>query len=921
MGERPTETDEHMEFQNKGGGSKPIRKNNHGHKPDQKAAPPHTEQESATITSAPVFSSQRTIMDYVTLKGIENRTGIEKQNLYGFVLKELLDNGIDFQETQSRNQKNDSAASTAAAQLEVTISKVANYLRIQVGNSNICDRIVFTREKLKSIFNFDTFYSSKRNQYKITRGALGDAFKEILCIPYALAKDQNLGEWNEPLVIRSQQSVFLVKLIIDRVKQTIHAEIIEEKQEHPVKFTEIEVHLPIPDDGLDLIALRNFLIDYSTFNTHVGFTIRINDTSEETLNFPQLQPINTEWTNLTSVYYCSFAEFENFIFGLEDNEMPLYDVIQKTFREGSNMKKDKAPKMTAGQLKQSPLQIRKLYDDMRNTMKPLATPSKLSLPFDVSKTVRMEALRKRLEQQGVRASNMNYGSKFGHYSSSTNGVEIPSFFEIAVIQSDDVHSNLQYTEGLNSAVFPNQNSFLIGENEDTFQWETTSDRQKKSSHHKARSIFDVLSYSGYSYNEEKCKKPHSLVIANLISPRINYKSYGKSVIDLTPFTDVIAQTTAKVCSLGGNHHSGSNSSGNEPSSIIGFLRQLLKERRDAVAKDPIIKEKQRWTQSTVFYHLRPILLNQGWSIEEIDRGYITKQIKSVCEELGVKREEIGIIAADRAQLYFKDEWHDVGLDDIIKLAKYGTDMLIIEKEGIVEQLAPYADENGIALLNTRGFLTEYASILSEESEKQGCNVAILTDFDASGLLIAKTVPSVYRIGIDFKTLDYLGIHPGIVEETYNPKPNHIKPLEDWANTKKDHLFSEEVDYVRRKRVEIDSVLARLNNNAKVWEFVRFKFQERFPTRNYNRAIDIPEYVIPDCVEELNDMVREKAVLVLKEERAKMEKRFSNNPGFLDVSQYDKSIPEHFKNIIEHDDSMKPLLEKIEGVIEEFLEQQ
>jgi len=88
-----------------------------------------------------------------------------------------------------------------------------------------------------------------------------------------LAKDQNLGEWNEPLVIRSQQSVFLVKLIIDRVKQTIHAEIIEEKQEHPVKFTEIEVHLPIPDDGLDLIALRNFLIDYSTFNTHVGLLL------------------------------------------------------------------------------------------------------------------------------------------------------------------------------------------------------------------------------------------------------------------------------------------------------------------------------------------------------------------------------------------------------------------------------------------------------------------------------------------------------------------------------------------------------------------------------------------------------------------------------------------------------------------------
>jgi hypothetical protein len=39
-------------------------------------------------------------------------------------------------------------------------------------------------------------------------------------------------------------------------------------------------------------------------------------------------------------------------------------------------------------------------------------------------------------------------------------------------------------------------------------------------------------------------------------------------------------------------------------------------------------------------------------------------------------------------------------------------MLIIEKEGVVDQLAPYADEDWIALLDTRGFLTEYTSIPS-----------------------------------------------------------------------------------------------------------------------------------------------------------------------------------------------------------------
>jgi len=51
----------------------------------------------------PIFSCQSSIMDYVTLEGIENRTGIEKENAYAFVLKELLDNAKDFLETQHRN--------------------------------------------------------------------------------------------------------------------------------------------------------------------------------------------------------------------------------------------------------------------------------------------------------------------------------------------------------------------------------------------------------------------------------------------------------------------------------------------------------------------------------------------------------------------------------------------------------------------------------------------------------------------------------------------------------------------------------------------------------------------------------------------------------------------------------------------------
>src|SRR5205807_10342127 len=117
------------------------------------------------------------------------------------------------------------------AEVQVTILKEDNkFLRIIVVNSNEYGKAVFSKDTLKSIFNFNSFYSSKRNQYRISRGALGDALKEVLCIPYALAREQQQQlEWNEPLIITTNvkglQQRFLVNLIVNRIDQTIHSQI------------------------------------------------------------------------------------------------------------------------------------------------------------------------------------------------------------------------------------------------------------------------------------------------------------------------------------------------------------------------------------------------------------------------------------------------------------------------------------------------------------------------------------------------------------------------------------------------------------------------------------------------------------------------------------------------------------------------
>src|SRR5437899_2341182 len=104
----------------------------------------------------PIFSSQTSIMDYVTLEGIENRTGIEKENAYAFVLKELLDNATDFLETQYSGTGVIGLREQPAipgAEVRVTILNQGNKcLRMIVSNSNEYSKTVFSKNMLSSIF-------------------------------------------------------------------------------------------------------------------------------------------------------------------------------------------------------------------------------------------------------------------------------------------------------------------------------------------------------------------------------------------------------------------------------------------------------------------------------------------------------------------------------------------------------------------------------------------------------------------------------------------------------------------------------------------------------------------------------------------------------------------------------------------------
>jgi hypothetical protein len=66
----------------------------------------------------------------------------------------------------------------------------------------------------------------------------------------------------------------------------------------------------------------------------------------------------------------------------------------------------------------------------------------------------------------------------------------------------------------------------------------------------------------------------------------------------------------------------------------------------------------------VFYYLHSRLNKKTLELPKL----VVRQgqyIKIICNELGVTHADLGIVEADRAQVYFKGRWNDSGMDNYL----------------------------------------------------------------------------------------------------------------------------------------------------------------------------------------------------------------------------------------------------------------
>ena len=334
-------------------------------------------------------------------------------------------------------------------------------------------------------------------------------------------------------------------------------------------------------------------------------------------------------------------------------------------------------------------------------------------------------------------------------------IRFPFIFEVLAIPIIEGSEEWKIIGGVNYSTSVNNNRYFQGQYTNTYEWTHKKTEQVL----QASDIMQIIrkSEAGENIGDEANiplgkQKQQCVIIVHLVAPRIEYQSYGKSTLTLEPFQSVIAKTIEEVVNripLKSRYKPSSI----RPPSVTECLRKLLKKRWEDVRQNPRIFDPNSgdydaMSQSTVWYNLRkqyllPIEERYGVTIiKENTREDVTAKISEICEndlEGHPKREQLGIFASPRATMYVDGEWHNVDIDEIPSLAKKGTDVVFIEKRGVVEIVKYIGDIYGIAFVNTQGHFAEYPKDLIREINQNGGNVAILTDFDCAGIHIAEKV--------------------------------------------------------------------------------------------------------------------------------------------------------------------------------------
>jgi hypothetical protein len=556
-----------------------------------------------------IFSSRKHSMDYVTVNGVIFRTGYhDKKDWYILCIKELLDNAIDFLwknyqgssdatitvhvtkgdsllrvKVRNTNSQNVPVFQNLSAILDYDMrygSKQSQHIISRGMLGDAMKQILSWPYVLIHTKNDGSAFTNKQwNDPLIIRNNGIERHVFLHVDKGSQIIHANIKQVDFQLPHTTDTEIELTWPVIDEVNLGIH-EIEQFCKIYPVFTTDISFKFHLVDNSKDKpsnFSVANDVV-YNTDNNNIATDLARTLTSPARkaaikIDFSAIHHISKGWNNISSIHSYKPEEFVSAITSVHDKESTLvYDVLW-TFREGSNMKKGPDNQISVAELMldaDRDKKIEALYYGLKNV---LDAPKKISLPYaNIKSEQRKYALVNRIEQlylqNGIILDTKNAVYKEIHgcyndddlkkvwshdgttypYEKGAGMLRYPFVFEIIAIPLNDdtiaLHRDIgtKFHGSVNYSFSPRGNQF-----DGDYHWQDTKKSHGDYGLH-SNSIVDILQTYGfrfYAHQDAKTKLP-SVIVANLVSPRIDYHGHDKSRIDTEPFSSVIIEAAKKM---------------------------------------------------------------------------------------------------------------------------------------------------------------------------------------------------------------------------------------------------------------------------------------------------------------------------------------------------------------------------------------
>lgn len=276
--------------------------------------------------------------DFVRLDGLRRATGRPPHDWDIYIVKELIDNALDADDAMWRDE------STRLPTIQINIEYIrvpecrTAQLFVQVSNN-----ASFPIEQIPSIFATQWYTSRKAFIKGLTRGALGNALKTLLGIPYAL-RNRVAGDWApelKPLSILSRGKEYLPRYAVDSLSQSIRFEY-EERKGKNLAGTVISIGLDHFEQEIPrtMAEIQQVAAHYHLCNPHAYFSWKVEiEGYESIIEYPGDSNWRGKFRGRAPVQWYSPAAFQDLLGALyrslqgdrKEYRLPLEDVCSRFF--------------------------------------------------------------------------------------------------------------------------------------------------------------------------------------------------------------------------------------------------------------------------------------------------------------------------------------------------------------------------------------------------------------------------------------------------------------------------------------------------------------------------------------------------------------------------------------------------------------